>query len=211
MREYNSLYDPAVGPHYVTTNRAASLASKLDLPTTTFRRLMATKRKNDETVLPTHTRPAPTGPPSPEEGRLVIDESPPSPTAQQPLCQPKSRPWDHRDPRVRQQSRGHSGLQVAPQALPLHTSTSIWILSPRVTIRQDIFQHIKRDTRTGEAPMDEATLATMDQDLNSLMDDHDDAEEIRVFMAEEPKIKVTDSLAMSIQMDRASEPPRWRN
>ena len=59
--------------------------------------------------------------------------------------------------------------------------------------------------------MDEATLATMDQDLNSLLEDRNDTEEIRVFMAEEPKIKVTDSLAMSIQMDRASEPPRWRN
>ena len=54
-------------------------------------------------------------------------------------------------------------------------------------------------------------MATMDQDLNSFLEDRDDEEEIRVFMAEEPKIEVTDNLAMSIQMDRASEPSRWRN
>ena len=58
--------------------------------------------------------------------------------------------------------------------------------------------------------MDVVTLTTIDQDLNSLLDDRNNAEEIRVIMAEEPKIKVTDNQEMTIQMDRASESPGWR-
>ena len=53
-------------------------------------------------------------------------------------------------------------------------------------------------------------MATMDQDINSLLDYQDHAEETRVIMTDEPKIEITDNMAMSVQTDQATEPPRRR-
>ena len=95
--------------------------------------------------------------------------------------------------------------------LPFSKPTYIRISSTKITVCQDIFERHEREVRNdAQMGTDGDQETTMDEDLNSLLDFHNHAEEIRVIMTDEPKIEITDNMATSMQTDQMPKTPRKR-